>query len=81
MNSRRFKYVIVNGTYPRLCSEAETHKSLAGGLHVTSAGFARLDIDPASRLSVSCFGESVSLKVKSDPIDSMLIERMFSDPI
>ncbi len=87
MFARKFKYVIIADLYPRVCSEAETHRDLAGGLKATSAGFAELSIQPNVGpdgadvdFNVQCWGESVSLNIKSNAVkDAVLLRRMFCE--
>jgi hypothetical protein len=80
MNARTFKYVIRNDLYPRLCSEAETHKDICP-FGATSAGFASLSADPQTgKLSVSCWGKSKSLGLESKREDADLILCMFEAP-
>jgi len=75
-----FKYIVLNECYPRICSGAETHRDLAAGRKVTSAGFAQLYTKENGDFGVSCYGESVSLKIKSNPeSDQRLLERLFAD--
>lgn len=80
----RFKYVIVQGQFGlehvTMCDEVMTHAQLAGHSKVISAGF--VDIDGAidagiyPDLSVHCYGESLSLGIKSrGKVDADLIER------
>jgi len=88
--SRNFKYIIINDLYPRVSTNADTHKDLAGRQadKVTSAGFAQLNILPNSgpddedvTFEVTCWGESVGLNIKSIPLaDAEILRRMFSDP-
>ena len=74
---RRFKYVIYDDLFPRLCTEADKHSTIAPH-GATSAGFASLSFAPDGALEVSCFGESVGLGLKSKgEKDAELIRRMF----
>lgn len=76
---KKFKYLVYDECYPVLFTEADQHKDRAGFNKVTSAGFARLNID-AGKITVDCWGESIGLAVKSNPeLDSRLIERMFNE--
>lgn len=83
----RIKYIIIDGIKPRLFSDAETHKELARGQVVTSAGFCDFhqtqDRDPLGdnyrqfNWVVSCYGKSESLGIASNPInDAAIIKRM-----
>lgn len=79
----KIKYIIIDELYPRLCSLAEQHSDVANGYKVTSAGFCSFEQGDGSKDGmgwlVSCWGESLSLKIKSDPEhDSHLIERLLS---
>lgn len=79
---KKFKYLVYDECYPVLFTEADQHKDRAGFNKVTSAGFARLFIsdDKETKIGVQCWGESVSLGIKSNPqLDSALIERMFNE--
>jgi hypothetical protein len=84
MIPREFKYIIVGEIFPRICSLGETHIDLRkfDTEKVTSAGFAKLDFDPQNdSFTVHCYGESVGLKLKSNPSkDAMLLEMLFSEP-
>lgn len=77
---KKFKYIILEGCYPVLFTEADKHVDRAGASRhlVTSAGFGELFIDLEGELTVRCWGESVSLNIKCDPLlDKHLILRMF----
>lgn len=78
----KVKYVIINDLCPRLCSLAEEHAQLAKGERVTSAGFCQFSKDAAcdDEWEVTCWGESIGLKVKSNPEhDAYLIGRLLAD--
>ena len=80
MFPRKFKYVIVDDIKPRICSLADQHSDMVGyGEKATSAGFARLQFGD-DKFSVDCFGDSLSLNLKSDPEDHFILERLFSEP-
>jgi len=84
MLPRKFKYIILDGLYPRICSEADTHREMAGFRTATSAGFAQLSIVPNGsdlEFDVHCYGESVSLRLKSKGAeDAAILRRMFCEP-
>lgn len=78
MRYRDFKYIIIDEYMPRICSGAENHEQLAGGLNVTSAGFAQIEIvntpeGPGAR--VKAYGRSISLNKDSKPEDSETLTR------
>ena len=77
MIPRTFKYVIHDDLFPRLCTEADQHKVL--GVHgITSAGFAAISATPEGDIQVSCWGESIGLRIKSKgEQDAALIRCMF----
>lgn len=87
MIGKKFKYIIIDGTYPMICSEANTHQELAAGRKVTSAGFARIDATANSGpdgddadLDVDCWGESASLNIESKGADdAAIIRRLFCE--
>ena len=66
-----------------ICSEADTHQKLAAGKKVTSAGFAKIDVTPDGNdvmFNVDCWGESVSLNVKSKGVDdARILRRLFCE--
>lgn len=69
----RFRYVILDGLFPRIGhGECDQHKWLAAGSlgQPTSAGFAQLSVEDG-RIAVSCWGESVGLKLKAAPGDGL----------
>lgn len=85
----KLKYVIINEAFPILFGEYFKHSDFASGHgKVTSAGFVTIkEIETpegspfcvARMLQAGCYGESVSLGVKSDPEwDQKLIERVLN---
>jgi len=60
------KYIIVENKLPILFPDDISHKQMARGLNVTSAGFSVYD--PCDNVMI-CFGESCSIGVKSQPKD------------
>ena len=85
--SRERKYVIQNEVFPFICSAGTQHSDLCryGG---TSAGFFSIRPHPTRMqneysltpyLEVECWGESISLKLKSNPEkDKVILERLFN---
>lgn len=79
----KMKYVIIDDNLPVIFHSGLTHSDVARGLgEVTSAGFcdiyAGLDEGGGEEVSVSCYGDSFSLKIKSKPEDSILICTMIN---
>jgi len=83
----KLKYVVFDHTMPVVFGEYFQHSDVRGRGIPTSAGFCSIrEIDtpensanPCVRmLKVSCYGESISLKLKSSPEDERLIERMLN---
>ena len=85
MNDSR-KYVIQSGIYPFVFSGATKHSEACphGG---TSAGFFSVNASATRKkqwseepyLEVSCWGESLSLNLKSDPEhDKIMLEMLFN---
>lgn len=70
------KYIINDGMTPVVFPETLTHADVAfqlfgGGKHITGAGFVHIYGD-----AYQCYGESVSLKVKSNgEADSKILNR------
>lgn len=56
-------------------AEPLTHHEVAGGFKVISAGFCHLD---HRSLEWKCYGESISLTLKSLPEDSQLLTKQFN---
>jgi hypothetical protein len=70
-----FKYIVLGNATPApiLFGDVITHEQVAHGRFVRSAGFCRLD-----EVGATCFGESVSLGIQSDPEeDEELINQQF----
>jgi hypothetical protein len=71
----KFKYIIVGNSTPApiIFGDLISHKEVAAGRFVKSAGFVYLHDEGAQ-----CFGDSVSLGVKSDPEeDQRIIDSQF----
>ncbi len=63
-----------------ICSSAHKHSDISHNHTVTSAGMASLYIDDQEKIAVSCWGESVGLKVKcNQALDEHLLTRMFGE--
>jgi len=71
------KYIIIDELFPILFTECQTHKDLAHGMRVTSAGFFCTSIEK-DKIKVHCYGESISLNIKNQPDDARLIEKFLS---
>jgi len=78
---KKFKYVIINNTFPILFGEAHKHSEFANCSvgaslgRATSAGFCSISVEDG-KMSVSTFGESVSLFLRSNKEDAEIISRM-----
>ena len=70
--NKELKYIIIKDRFevPIIFSALLNHKTVAGNLNVISAGFCTIE----SNNQVSCYGESVSLNIKSRKEDSSIIE-------
>lgn len=85
----KLKYVIFDNLYPVVFGEYAQHSEVRIKHRMpTSAGFVQLreeDAPADSRFcsaritKVSCYGESISLGVKSDPKDERFIENLFNE--
>lgn len=73
------KYIMTEAG-PVLFGSAITHKEAARSFSkVLSAGFFTLSWNEVDcRYSVTCYGESVSLGIKSNPEDHKRIEQLFN---
>lgn len=90
---KKVKYIIIvesmgGNEVPIIFSDLLAHNEVAGNKTVISAGFVEIDsnsedrdTDGCSELLVSCYGESVTLKVKSrkDVDAKLIIDRMFKE--
>jgi hypothetical protein len=86
----KVKYVIFDGLYPVIFSEAHKHSDFqhVGPGKPTSAGFCSIhEVDAKPEhdtcctrwLEVQCYGESISLRLKSNPEnDQRWLERMLN---
>ena len=69
---KKAKYVIANGL-PIIFWEGTSHDEVAKGQKVTSAGFCFISFDAEQEEWVAkCFGESISLGIKSNPFEDEL---------
>lgn len=68
---------MIDGLFPVLFTEANTHREIAGGRNVTSAGFVSLIINEHGNIEAHAYGESISLGLKSDNKDSAILTMMF----
>lgn len=75
----RLKYIISNNRVPILFSEGESHSDVARGVGAMSAGFVNVGWDSAkSRFIAECYGESITLHIKSAEGDSDKVDRMLN---
>lgn len=79
----KMKYVITSGTFPILFNECLVHGDVCSNFAVKSAGFCSVDFvkqkDGKIITKVYCWGESETLKRKSNPEDASLIEQMLNN--
>jgi hypothetical protein len=61
----KLKYIMLGNVTPAaiVFSDVISHAEVACGRHVSSAGFCYIDEEKGAQ----CFGESISLKIKSNP--------------
>jgi len=74
--SKEMKYIVCHGVCPILFSAAQKHSEFKH-FNPESAGFCR--INNKDRYQVSCYGESVSLNLKSRSRDEILISNMLNE--
>ena len=84
----KLKYVIIDKCTPILFTEAHRHVEFKRLGNITSAGFCdfkeeptpedRTDISTSRMFVVTVWGESVSLRLRSDKNDARLIENMLN---
>lgn len=75
----KMKYIVVDAVFPIVFHPGLQHVKVAANKPVSSAGFVHINGDPDDpcAVQVDCFGESVSLDIKSDPeSDTKLIKEM-----
>ena len=80
----KIKYVIIDYCLPILFSEGHQHAKFANIGKATSAGFCSFyneeDGSEDAGWHVSCWGESISLKIKSEPEnDAAIIKRLLDN--
>lgn len=75
------KYIIFDDNTAIIFANSTSHKDIADKKSVRSAGFCTIETYRNSfddiRARVSCYGESISLGVKSNESDNKIIERMW----
>lgn len=78
----RFKYILDAYGNFAIFSESDVHRDMARGMHntIVSAGFCRIEVGAGKphgyeEVEVICFGESVSLGLKSRPEDGEIITK------
>lgn len=77
---RKIKYIIIDGYTPILFADHLIHSDVAAkhGGEVTGAGFCHIGgKDEYGNPQFVCYGESVSLNVRSQPSDSAIVNRAF----
>jgi hypothetical protein len=77
----KVKYVIFDKFYPVLLGECSQHaEARLGALTPTSAGFCSFTWSPEKcGWEVTTYGESISLKLKPDPLDAHLIGKLLGN--
>jgi len=72
---RKRKYIITEKDDIIIFSECIRHDAF---LHLKpkSAGFVQFFVDDEGKVGVNCYGESISLKLKSLPGDNEIAERL-----
>jgi hypothetical protein len=77
---KRFKYIMLNEVYPIVFGEYFKHSDIVeNNSRITSAGFGNLFVNDKNELEVSVYGESISLKKKSNPLDAKILLNIFVD--
>lgn len=79
---RVMKYIIIGGDTPIIFPDHLTHAEVAlkfgGRERVSGAGFCGVNgRDECGNALFECYGESVSLKIKSGPDDSRIMNRAY----
>ena len=82
----KIKYVIIDEAYPVVISECHKHSDVRAMGPITSAGFFAFKEEPdnsptaicPTKLAVDVWGESVSLGLKSNPADALILERLLN---
>lgn len=73
------KYIIIDGVIPIVFSEAQLHTEFKLFGEITSAGKCRFVLDDGT-VKARCFGNSIGLKIKSNPEhDEKVINRNLLD--
>lgn len=74
------KYIILDNLMPIIFHGSLTHKEIANGRKVRSAGF--VDLYYTSKgITANCYASSASLEVESMPDDAHIIERMINPQV
>jgi hypothetical protein len=88
-NKMKLKYILTKSGAFVIFHPVTAHNDMARGLYgePISAGFCYIDITTpkpeeykAPTLSIRCFGESISMKLKSRPEDSEIITKALNNP-
>lgn len=76
------KYIVYEKSFRSMIvfGQTFTHAEMAERLNVTpiSAGFLSIGTNLDGKLVISAYGESTSLKLQSDPRDTVLAKRLFN---
>jgi len=77
----KIKYIVIDFIAPVLMSIASQHSDFGRYKKVTSAGFCSVDQNvDTGKFEVHCWGESISLNIKSDPEhDARVIGNLFKE--
>jgi len=76
------KYIVIDEINPIIFDAVIDHSAMARAANgpVTSAGFCYLSGNSDDEVDVHCFGESVTLNIKSNPdADQQLIEKRINN--
>ena len=78
---KKLKYVVFKDGRAVLFGDDTQHNQVGNKDNVASAGFCHISFDESEcRYHVSCFGESISLDIKSDPDgDAKVISYMVNE--
>ena len=73
--SKEMKYIVTN-SYPILFTQCQQHSDFRH-FNPSSAGMCRIDHEDG-KFVAECYGESISLKLKTNPQDKIFIELMLN---
>lgn len=73
------KYIIIDGSYPVVFSDALTHSDVARGFKVTSAGYVNIKSNlDTNIIDTTPYGESESLKLKPAEEDEFILNKLLN---